>query len=58
MQSGNEHDSVFVLDDVIELVEQLPIRIVDENEDSRANAVFLKKQFWSLFDEIFLDPNQ
>lgn len=44
VRTGDEHDVIAGLELVVELTLELPVGIVDEHEDSRANRLALHKE--------------
>ena len=58
MQSGNERNSVIVLQLVVKLVFQLPISVIDQHDNAGANSICLRKHlflFAHVLDAKFCD---
>ena len=58
MQGRYEGDGVTVLYHVLQLPQQLPVGLVDQDEDAGPNRVLLQEELWPLLQEIVSDPEQ
>jgi len=56
MQGGYEDDLIVVLQDVIAFSFQLPIGVVDQDENTRSHRVVVDEELASLFEQVLFQP--
>eukprot|EP00695_Tsukubamonas_globosa_P002828 TRINITY_DN4025_c0_g1_i1.p2 TRINITY_DN4025_c0_g1~~TRINITY_DN4025_c0_g1_i1.p2 ORF type:complete len:94 (+),score=9.56 TRINITY_DN4025_c0_g1_i1:90-371(+) len=55
VKRGDENNIVFVLDFVLNSSNELPVRVVHQNQNAGANSASADEKFWSFFEKVILD---
>ncbi len=58
VEGGDKCDDVALLQQVVQLTEQLPVLVVDQHQDARADALALEEQFRPLLQQVVADPGE
>ena len=58
MQSRNEDHIVPLLQLILKLPQQLPVRVIDQHQDARPHRVVFQEQLWSLLEQVVPHPEQ